>query len=356
MRATFMLAFVAMTATVAGAQAPDADKDAGGVPLAILDYEVSVEGNENLGSQIADILTARLSAADSIQLVERSKLGKILDEQKLKLMGLTDQQKAVKIGKLVGAKLMIMGKGFMMDKKLMLVTKLVGVETSLVKGSILTVTLDQPMSESIMKLSEQIAGLIDKSAAKVLPSGTKLPDPIEEIRKKLGKSPRPVVAIVVPEAHKVRRAASPRQLDPAVETEIKRILIELGFKVVDTGRNDLADWARQTLKGKDKPWPPALAKADVVVVGEAFSEFALRTGDLVTCAARAEINVIDRHSGRILCAERDTQRGVDLAEEIAGKTALQNAGHRLGLAVARALINYKKPAEKVSDKPARSGG
>jgi len=98
--------------------------------------------------------------------------------------------------------------------------------------------------------------------------------------------------------------------------------------VVDTGRNDLADWAKEMLKGsdKDKPWPTALKDADVVVIGEAFSEFALRTGDLVTCTARAEINVIDRASGRIVLADRQTARAIDLAESTAGKTPCRLRG------------------------------
>ncbi|MCX5683953.1 MAG: hypothetical protein NT049_09745 [Planctomycetota bacterium] len=308
------------------------------VTVAVLDYEAASPGNPELGSQIAEIMTARLSVEDGLDLVERGKLGQIMKEQHLTLVGLADPQQAAQIGKLLGAKLLIMGKAFMMDSKLMIVTKVVGVETSLVKGTLRSVEQSKPLSEAVALVSEDVAALVRRDAAKLLPADVKLDDPVAQIRKDLGDRPRPTVAVIIPEQHRTRVV-----IDPAVETEIKHLLVECGFRVVDTGRNDLADWAKGMMHGQQAPWPAALADADAIVVGEAFSEFALRTGDLVTCAARAEVNLISRHNGEILLADRDTQRAVDLAEAIAGKTALQKAGHRLGLAVCRRLVEYKGP-------------
>ena len=350
---SFMLASAAMLLAIAALAGPiwaqpgeagNVDKPAAtqpadaaqGVTVAVLDYEASAPGNKEMGNQIAEILTARLSVSDSLRLVERSGIDKILEEQKLKLVGLVDQRQAAKVGKLLGAKLMVMGKAFTMDKKLMIVTKIVGVETGLVKGTIRSVDLSAPLSDTIMLLAEDVAGLIEKHAASLLPKGTDLTDQIAPILKKLGKCKRPTVAVLVPEQH-IERAVPRAVVDPAVETEIKRTLIRCKFKVVDSGINDLADWAKDMTKGKTRPWPPALADADYVVVGEAFSEFAARTGDLVTCTARAEINVINRKTGAIVLSDRDTTRAVDLAESTAGKTALQIAGRHLGLEICRNL-------------------
>jgi len=325
-----------------------ASRPAQAVTVAVLDYEATAPGNKDMGTQMADILTARLSVADAFQLVERSGISKILQEQKLKLVGLVDQDQAAKVGKLLGAKLMVMGKAFVMDKKLVIATKVVGVETGLVKGTIRTVELSDPLSDTIMLLAEDVARLIEH-AADLLPKGTELADQIAPILKALGQTPRPTVAVIVPEHH-IERAVPRAVVDPAAETEIKRTLIQCKFKVVDSGLNDLADWARDMMKGKGdkKPWPAALADANYVVIGEAFSEFALRTGDLVTCTARAEINVISRSSGAIILADRDTTRAVDLAESTAGKTALQQAGRHLGLEICRKLAEQKPPPAKVS--------
>lgn len=83
-----------------------------------------------------------------------------------------------------------------------------------------------------------------------------------------------------------------------------------------------------------------------MVTGEAFSELALRTGELVTCTARAEINLIERRTGRILLAENRTGRAVDLAEATAAKTALQQVGRRLGVEAARALAEHVSPPQQ----------
>ena len=313
--------------------------------VAILDYDTGTHENRDLGQQIADLLTVRLSVEEEFELVERAKLDKILQEQKLKLTGLADQEKAVEVGKLVGAQIMIIGKTFTMDKHLIFVTKVVGVETGRVKGSISKVEPTKAMSEAIFKMSEDVAELIRKQGPTLLPETAGTPDPVAEIQKALGDRTPATVAVIVAESH-IRRVV----VDPAVETEIKRTLVACGFTVVDTGQNDLADWARQLMKGERAPWPTAIRDADVIVVGEAFSEFAIRTGDLVTCTGRAEINAIDRHTGRILVADRATQRAVDLNEVTAGKTALQKAGYKLGLVVCRRLATYdgRKPAgEKV---------
>jgi hypothetical protein len=278
-------------------------------------------------------------------MVERAKLGDVIKEQKLKMVGLVDQDQAAKVGKLVGAKLLVMGKAFVMDKKLMIVTRVVGVETSRVVGGILQVDMNKDLSSSLMQLSEDVAALVRKESAKLLPKDDCLPDPIEDIRKAMKFLPRPAVAVVVPEGHIARVV-----VDPAVETEIKKVLIDCGFKLVDRGQNDLAGWAKDMLKDArgDKAWPAALDKADVVVVGEAFSEFAVRTGELVTCTARAEVNLIDRHSGEIMLADRETRRAVDLSEVLAGKTALQSAGRRLGISIAQKLLDHARTMPKAA--------
>ncbi len=245
--------------------------------VAVLDYEGSLPGHKNLGTQMADILTARLSIEDSFDLVERAKLGQILAEQKLTLAGMVDQDQAAKVGKLVGAKLLVMGKFFTVDKKLMIVTKVVGVETGRLKGTLRQADMKAPLSETIMHLSKDVAGVIKKNAATLLPQDAKLVDPLVELRKILAGKVLPKVAVVIPEVHRTRVI-----IDPAVETEIKKSMISCGVSVMDTGKNELADWARKTLKKKRPAWPAAIRKADYVIVGEAFSEFALRTGDLVT--------------------------------------------------------------------------
>ncbi len=345
----WMAALVTATVLTTGvcAAAPEEKPPAEPVSVAVLNYEVTAPGNSDLGSQIADILTVRLSMEDGLELVERAKLDQIIREHMLTLRGLTDQERAARVGRLVGARLMVLGKGFVMDQKLMLVTKVVGVETGVVKGTLRSVGLGDPLSEVVPQVAEDVAGVITKNAARLLPKPMPHEEALAEVLKQLGDRPRPVVAVVVPEEHRRRQPEAP-PVDPAVETEIKRALIACRFTVVDAGQNALADWARDMMKGKRPAWPTAVQAADVVVVGEAFSEFALRTGDLVTCTGRAEVNVIDRHTGKVLLADRQTQRAVDVAETTAGKAALEKCGRKLGVAVCRSLVEYKPPSPKTA--------
>jgi len=345
---------LAMAALAAAADKPAAEekkvppaKPAGPVTVAVLDFEGSLPGNADLGTQIADILTARLSIEESFELVERTKLGTIMVEHKLKLAGMVDPEESAKVGKLTGARLLVMGKVFTVDKRLMIVTKVVGVETGRLKGTLREADMNKPLSGTITLLSQDVTEVIKKNAARLLPKDFRMVDPLVKLRKALAGKVLPRVAVVIPEMHRTRVV-----VDPAVETEIKKTLISCGLTVMDTGSNDLADWAKKMMKSEKQAWPAAMDKADYVVVGQAFSEFAMRTGDLVTCAARAEINVIDRKTGQIVLADRHTARAVDLAEVIAGKTALQKGGRKFAIEIlthfAKTLPDAKapKPAEK----------
>ncbi|MDK1032840.1 MAG: CsgG/HfaB family protein, partial [Planctomycetia bacterium] len=338
------------SAGIAHAAGDDAAKTQPALPtVVVLDYQAEMPGEKDLGWKLAEILAARLSIEDSLQLVERAQLSKIIKEQQLKLEGILDQDQAAKVGKLLGAKLMIMGKAFVLNKKFIIVTKVVGVETGRVKGTVREVELKKPISDTVTLLAEDIAALIKKNYASLLPPGSKRDDPTAKIRKKLGDRAPLVVAVVVPETHLTRIIAT-----PAAETEIKRTLIECGFRVVDTGKVDLSDWAKAVYRGKRLPWPASLKKADVVIVGKASSRFTLRTGDLVTSTGKAQVDLIDRHTGKTLLTRRATSQAVDLAEITAGKTALQKAGREIGLAIARHLVALKTSAKKpITKSPTR---
>ena len=300
------------------------------VTVAVLNFDGTLPGNQNVGADLSEILTAKLSMEDTFDLVERTKIQQILDEHKLKLVGIVDQEKSAKIGKLTGAKLLIMGKIFSgLSNQVMITAKVVSVETGVLKGTLRTVDLKDSLSGAALLLADDIAALIRKNLSILLP-GDNLEDPTLELHKILATKKLPSVAVIIPENHVARRAPQ-NELDPAVETEIKKILTGANITVMDTGKNDLADWARKMGKGEKPPWPGSLEKVDYVVIGEGFSEFATRIGDLTSCAARIEINVIERKSGKIVVADRCTDRGIDMVENIAGKTALQNGGKKLAV-------------------------
>ena len=69
-------------------------------------------------------------------------------------------------------------------------------------------------------------------------------------------------------------------------------------------------------------------KADVEITGDAFSAYGMRKGNLISCKSRIEIKARKR-TGEILAVDRQTSVAVDIAEQTAAKTALQNAALEL---------------------------
>jgi TolB-like protein len=117
-----------------------------------------------LSKGIADVLITELAANDSIRVVERDQLQKLLEEQDLDASGRVDKATAVKVGKLLGAQHMIFG-GFVIDMKgrMRLDARAVNVETSEIEY-VSTVSDD----------ADDVLALISKLAAQ-LNDGMKLP-------------------------------------------------------------------------------------------------------------------------------------------------------------------------------------
>ena len=132
----------------------------------------------------------------------------------------------------------------------------------------------------------------------------KLEDRIAANKKKLGDAKRPVLHVGILERH-----VGQITIDPAAETEVALMARQSGFEVLDGD--------------------PGALRADVVLKGEAFSEFAARRGNLISVKARVEVKAVERSSGKLLATDRETAVAVDLAEQVAGKTALQEAAARL---------------------------
>ena len=104
------------------------------ITVAIFDFEAKLPGNPDMGKQTADALTAMLSGSADLQLVDRAQMSKTLTEHELNLTGLVDPDKAVKVGHLIGAKILVTGKVFALDKTMFATAKIIGTETSRVEG------------------------------------------------------------------------------------------------------------------------------------------------------------------------------------------------------------------------------
>jgi TolB-like protein len=304
----------------APAQTPSTEpamEPATGPTVALLDFTADVGGNADLGKQIVDTLTATLSDQPGFVLLDRTSMLHTLGENELNLTGLIDADKAIHVGKLVGAKLLITGKAFALDKSVFITAKIIGTETSLVDGVVVKGKETDDMGDLVMKLSDKLADRIRTAGPRLIASADPI-DPLPELKKKLAGRKLPAIQLQIDEQH----VGAVRAIDPPIETELRSMLSDCGFTVIDSDEVN-----------------PSKAHVKMIIKGEGLSEFAARIGSLNCCNGRVELSVVDYKSGKILFADRITTRAVDLSEQIAGKTALQKGTHALGLRILHYFID-----------------
>jgi hypothetical protein len=294
MKLTLALGLTVLTATTLLAEQV--------LTVAVFDFESKDEAVRDLGPKVATILNATLSAEANLIMVERAELEKVLGEQELGLSGTVSADTAAKVGNLTGAKVLVTGRVFKVDKETMIVAKVIGTETSRVYGEMVKGTAAVSISDLSADLAKKIAATVTQKGETLVAKVVSREDRIAKLKKALKSDKLPSVAVKIPEQH----FGTP-VIDPAAQTELGLILQECGFKLVDDKSAD---------------------KADIEIAGEAFSAFGLRKGNLISCKARVEIKV-RKANGDIIAVDRQTSVAVDVAEQTAAKTALQNAALEL---------------------------
>ncbi|MDB6112531.1 MAG: hypothetical protein JWR69_4281 [Pedosphaera sp.] len=272
--------------------------------IAIFDFDSKDENVRDLGPKVSALVNANLSAEPQLITVERAELEKILGEQELGLSGTISPDTAAKVGHLTGAKVLVTGRVFRADKELLIVAKVIGTETSRVYGDIVKGPASSAsLSDLSADLAKRIAKIILLKGETLVAKVESREQRIERIVKSLKEGKRPSVSVKLEERH-----FGAMVIDPAAQTELSAILQMAGFTVVDDKSND---------------------KPDIEITGEAFSAYGLRKGNLISCRSRIELKARERSSGKILAVDSQTSVAVDIAEQIAAKTALQNAADEI---------------------------
>jgi hypothetical protein len=288
---------LAAAMTTARAAEPDV------LTVAIFDFASVDEGMRDLGPKVATLINANLSADPKIILVERAELEKLLGEHELGLSGSVSADSAAKVGHLTGAKVLVTGRVFKIDNEITIVAKIIGTETSRVYGDSVSGRANASISELSAQLAKKISTIVAEKGDTLVAKVESREDHIDRIVKSLKDGKRPSVSIKLTERH----FGGP-VIDPAAETELSFILQKAGFTIIDG-------------KSTQKP--------DIEITGEAFSAFGLRKGNLISCRSRLEIKAQERDGSKILAQDSQTSVAVDIAEQIAAKSALQNAADGL---------------------------
>lgn len=295
-------------------RAPAQEKAPSVYPLALFLFEERGAGVKDYGPKVTDLLFAQLAVRPELYLVDRADLKKTLEEQALNLSGLVKPGEETRVGQLTGAKLLVSGSVLQVDKKVYLVARITGTETSRIAGASVSGPASDELGPLVEKLAGAVADTVAKQADKLVGKPAAVTDRIAALAAKLKKGRRPVVAVTIPERH-----VGLPPVDPAAQTEVLRFCRGVGFEAIDLD---------EAAKGK----------ADVLITGEGMSELAGRAGNLTSVKARVELKAVDRKTGKVLAADRQTVVVVDLTEQIAGKTALQQAAAALAERVLPKLV------------------
>jgi TolB-like protein len=146
-----------------GAQARAQDTRAG---LAVLpfdndgSYGQDRENFDALQGGIAGMLISELAQNPAARVVEREEIQKLLDEQNLSAAGRVDPQSAVKLGKLVGARYVVLGRFIDFYADFRVDARLVNVETS----EIVRVERDQAARDHLYQIIQNVASRLMKDA------------------------------------------------------------------------------------------------------------------------------------------------------------------------------------------------
>jgi len=278
---------------------------------------------DTLGKEFANLLAKELTATHGLALVERESLDKIISEMGLGLSGIVDQDQAAKIGHMVGAKVIVTGRIFPVKRSLVYVAKIISVETGRVYGETITAPLNTPITEAALEMGVKIATTISNKQDKMMvdvSNDISVVDKLLPLVNKYAGKKLPVVSVQIEEKH-----INSEAIDPAAETEIAMLLQKLGFTVIDPlSSNEIAD---------------------VKIIGEGFSEFAMRTGNLVSSKGRVELKVIKREDGALLLVDREVETAVELSVNIAGREALAKAASKLVERIVPILLEQATSAE-----------
>lgn len=313
-----LLAMSIAIVTCSQVMAQESTKDINVCPVAILPFQERGRDAAEMGSQVTDLLFAQLVVNPDLYLVEREDIKKLYDEKELNLSGLVNPGQAIQVGYLTGAKIIVTGSVVVVGDNQYLIAKVIGTETSRVLGASAKGRLGDDLDDLVAELAEAVSATISERATELVAQPKSQKDLIAALNTAIGKGKRPTVWIDVEEQHIGETA-----IDPAAETELAIICKDLGFEVIDHqsgSRND----------------------ATVALIGEGFSQFASRHGNLVSVKARLELKALDQKTGKVLAIDRQVSIAVDIAEQIAGKAALQEAAATIAGRLLPKIVQQKK--------------
>ena len=152
---TFLLV-AAVCLGLAGVSKADYEK----TKIAVLDFELKGEGfqTDDMGTIVAEWFITALVKEGRFEVIERSLLNKILEEQKLGVSGVIDESTATQLGKLLGVKVIISGSVMQFGNILEINSRIIDVQTASIIAA-----------ENVRSMTaERLQDLVVQMAAKII--------------------------------------------------------------------------------------------------------------------------------------------------------------------------------------------
>lgn len=268
--------------------------------VAVLPFTTGQDDFESLSTEIPLLMNAYMSASSSLMFVERTEIDMALSEMELSKSGTVDPETISKVGYLTGAQILITGRVFSVQKDIMIVAKIIGVETGRTFGEVVQLPLQGNIKDSVHELSDKVASVIAQKGETLI-AVDKKEDTLVKLRPLIKEGALlPSVSVNI-EGNNMDLNGN----DTSAQTEISWILKNLGFNIIDETSGH--------------------SKADLQITGKSKSVFGMRKGNLVSSKAHLEIKVVRSKDSSILQIEREQAVSVDLSAESAGKEAQTKA-------------------------------
>ena len=354
---------------VAAEPAPAGVAEPEKIPVAIASFSsaANVREADTVRRAVVDGLINYLSQFNGVRVVERERIGEALQDLRMSSEGMIDQATALQLGKMTGARVVVTGNILQIDDELAITARLINTETSELvatratgsRGKLLAVSDDLAAKVADRLIEEE--GVLGRTTDR---SEQRAARQRQELQQKLQGMNLPRLLVLLPESHLNRIVP-----DPAGETELVEWLLACGFPVASAeyagieAPTPTAQWDSETdvrirrpnvrdgvqwlissrsifsfvTGGMSKDADKLLEIADVLILGQGLSERASTRSGIQSCKARLELKAIDIKTGEVLLAKSTYGAGLDVAEHIAGKRALQAAGRQMALDLLPAL-------------------
>ena len=279
------------------------------VRVAVFQLEAD-DGSPLPAEALTDRVIVACSMLPNVTLVDRAEMERVADEQKMSLSGITDPAAGVRLGHMLAATHVIVGRLSTIGQSYYLILKVVDVETTAQK----VVSTKAPVTDDVEALfadiEERLAAALG-AAAPQSDGGDQAAKLAESAAWLRGKT----VIIDVSETHVSRPLA-----DPACSTALFNQLKKLGVKAIlpNAPAEGWKDALRATGEYLD-------AKVDYLLEGEGTSSFAAEIQGMTSCRARVELRLVPVPGREVKFVETGVGAKADLVEDLAAKAALEEA-------------------------------